>query len=62
MTKRGHGEEEMLRLLREGESGDRSAVSTASVNKHSIGGRKSTPDSDSTNCASFLSCEMRTGS
>jgi len=43
MAKRGHTQEEILRVLREAESGWRSAASTALASSRSICGRRSTP-------------------
>ena len=43
MAKRGHTQEEILRVLREAESGWRSAASTALASSRSIRGGRSTP-------------------
>ena len=62
MAKRGHSEEEILRVLREAESGD-SVVEVC--RQHGISqqtfyfGRRSMPVSDLANCGNSVNCETR---
>jgi transposase-like protein len=66
MGKRGHSEEEILRVLREAESGDDTVVEICrkmgSASSRFTCGRRSMRDLDCRNCASCGSCVMRTRS